>query len=230
MRSDYYNYVYLDPEKPGNYKYILNSSIIEFDFEPFYVGKGTGKRYKQHKYLSGNSGRFMKSKMKSLRSKQLIPKIVLLNINSPEFKVLEFETNLIKTIGRRDLGLGPLTNHKDSDSGNINQIYSKEYRQKLRDINLGKKLSEEHKKKIGLANKGRISSITTKAQKEWRNNNKHKYNKKVLLLDLQDTIIKEFECLGDACKFINLYRTYIGDRCRTKDMKIVKDKYKFIYK
>lgn len=35
MRN-YYVYIYLDPRKPGKYKY----SKCEFEYEPFYVGKG----------------------------------------------------------------------------------------------------------------------------------------------------------------------------------------------
>jgi len=40
----FYVYVYLDPRKPGKYKY----GEYEFDYEPFYVGKGKGFRFKRH--------------------------------------------------------------------------------------------------------------------------------------------------------------------------------------
>ena len=42
--TTFYNYVYLDPRKPGKYTY----STMSFLFEPIYVGKGTKNRYKQH--------------------------------------------------------------------------------------------------------------------------------------------------------------------------------------
>lgn len=38
----YYNYLYLDPEKPGPYK--IKGLDIILTHEPFYVGKGKGDR------------------------------------------------------------------------------------------------------------------------------------------------------------------------------------------
>ena len=52
----YYNYVYLDPQISGNYKYYIDDKEFIFEYEPFYVGKGTGKRCNQHKwYACGKS-------------------------------------------------------------------------------------------------------------------------------------------------------------------------------
>lgn len=42
--GNFYVYIYLDPRKPGKFKYIDYS----FDFEPFYVGKGTKSRIIRH--------------------------------------------------------------------------------------------------------------------------------------------------------------------------------------
>jgi len=42
----YYNYIYLDPFKPGKFEYrYLNFCLL---YEPFYVGKGTKDRYLHH--------------------------------------------------------------------------------------------------------------------------------------------------------------------------------------
>jgi hypothetical protein len=62
----------------------------------------------------------------------------------------EKEKELIKFYGRIDLNTGTLSNMTDGGDGTINQVFTEEYRQKLR-----KPKSEEHKIKIGLASKGR---------------------------------------------------------------------------
>jgi len=38
----YYNYIYLDPRKPGKYNY----NHMCYLYEPIYVGKGKNNRYK----------------------------------------------------------------------------------------------------------------------------------------------------------------------------------------
>ena len=38
--NKFYVYVYLDPRKPGSFKF----GEYEFDYEPFYVGKGKKNR------------------------------------------------------------------------------------------------------------------------------------------------------------------------------------------
>ena len=53
--GDFYVYIYLDPRKPGSFMY----NNLEFNFEPFYVGKGTKNR--------AHSG--IRDKKKSLKTK-----------------------------------------------------------------------------------------------------------------------------------------------------------------
>lgn len=163
INNRFYNYAYLDPSKPGNYEYNLHDTKIKLDYEPFYIGKGTGKRYKQHKYKP--SGRFMYSKLKSLKDKNIEPIIVFISKDITNEESYNNEQLLIKQIGRRDLNLGPLCNLNDGGELGYNCIKSKETRVKLSKLNKGKKLTEEHKKKIGIANsislKGKISSRRT---------------------------------------------------------------------
>ena len=47
----FYVYAYLDPRKPGIYTY----GEYTFDYEPFYIGKGTGSRLYRHLWESENN-------------------------------------------------------------------------------------------------------------------------------------------------------------------------------
>lgn len=64
------------------------------------------------------------------------------------------EKYLISFYGRNDLGLGKLSNSTDGGEGVVGQIKSQETREKLRIANTGKKLTQEHKDKIGFHSKG----------------------------------------------------------------------------
>lgn len=105
-----YVYIYLNTLKPGDFKY----SNLKFDYEPFYVGMGTGDRYKMHKFeckLKIKSHKI--NTIKKILSNGLEPVILKIyeNLSSDEAKSLEIKT--IKEIGRKDLKLGPLSNRTD---------------------------------------------------------------------------------------------------------------------
>ena len=46
---DFFVYCFVDVRKPGKFKYFE----YEFDYEPFYIGKGSGSRPIRHFYLCG---------------------------------------------------------------------------------------------------------------------------------------------------------------------------------
>jgi hypothetical protein len=85
----------------------------------------------------------------------------------------ELEMFLIELYGRKDLGEGELVNMTDGGEGTINK--SDEVRKKISE-NLkgkpsgmkGKKMSDEHKNKIGAANK-----ISLKGKEPWMKGKKH---------------------------------------------------------
>src|SRR5690606_1472390 len=92
--------------KPGKYKF----GQYEFDFEPFYIGKGTDKRYISHLL---NEDPINKEKNKiiiELKNKGIIPDIKIIKENLSNDQAYQLENNLINIIGRKDLGIGPLTN------------------------------------------------------------------------------------------------------------------------
>lgn len=105
-----YVYVYLNTLKPGNFEY----ENLKFEYEPFYVGMGSGDRYKMHKYdckLRSKSHKI--NTIKKIINNKLEPIIIKLyeNLSNDEAKSLEIKT--IKEIGRKDLKLGPLSNRTD---------------------------------------------------------------------------------------------------------------------
>lgn len=113
----FYNYIYVDPRKPGRYSYEgLNMSFL---YEPFYVGKGKNKRMFCH---SEKEKSYKGNKLKNIISKGFNPYEYIIKIKKEiiELESLEYETYLIKTIGRYDLGLGPLTNLTDGGDGACN--------------------------------------------------------------------------------------------------------------
>ena len=116
---DYYVYVYLNPLKPGNFKY----DDIEFKFEPFYVGKGSSK-WDRKKYHIAETKRYLKTKIfKPTQNRHKINTIIkiketllcdpiiveLYNTHDSDYACLK-EIELIEQIGRVDLNTGPLSN------------------------------------------------------------------------------------------------------------------------
>ena len=78
--NKYYFYCLLDPGKPGEFNY----NEISFDYEPFYIGKGTGKRINAHFYPSSLKLKSYKNnKIKKILESNLKPiiKIIYENIN-----------------------------------------------------------------------------------------------------------------------------------------------------
>jgi len=95
MKSDYYVYAYLDPRKPGEYIY----DDIKFDFEPFYIGKGTGNRLFQG-FKDPNNTNSKKSKINEIRNYGLEPIAIKIYDNLSENISYELEKQAIIKIGR----------------------------------------------------------------------------------------------------------------------------------
>ena len=50
MNNTFYTYIYLDPRKPGKYEY----GDYAFEYEPFYVGKGSNGQWLSHLKIAKN--------------------------------------------------------------------------------------------------------------------------------------------------------------------------------
>lgn len=153
MKNKFYVYAILDPRKPGIFQY--KDTILTY--EPFYVGKGSGNRISHHlckSRLRVNTPKIQK--IKKLLSLGMVPILVFLKKEMPELDAFETEKYFIKTIGRKDLGYGPLTNTNDGGFGSSGHVPSSETKLKISKSligkNVGRKLSDEWKAKISKNN------------------------------------------------------------------------------
>lgn len=155
----FYNYVYLDPRKPGHYSY--DWLPFSFLYEPYYIGKGKGNRCFDHlKQIHSMVNIFKDNKTRKIISEGYQPLIMKLNENLDEQTAFDLETFFIIAIGRKDLKLGPLTNLTSAGGGTT--MVSESTRKKLGDLTRGKPKSAEHRKKLSECQKGKIVSNKTR--------------------------------------------------------------------
>jgi hypothetical protein len=119
MEKKYYIYIYLNPLKPGKFNY----QDLNFDFEPIYVGKGTGKRIHNHLTSCQNKNnkagyrRLFYQKLRKIIKSGFSPIIITLKENLSEKEAFVLETELISKIGRRIMKEGPLCNNSKGGEG-----------------------------------------------------------------------------------------------------------------
>ena len=141
----FYLYIYLDPRKTGKFNY----DKYKFNYEPFYVGKGKGDRIYQHLNEKGSNNKLKFNKIQKIKRKGLEPIIQKLYEDGFEKDVFEKEIELIKLIGRYDLGLGPLCNLTNGGEGSSGYKFTKKDIEKIslttkeamKDIQIRKKIS-----------------------------------------------------------------------------------------
>jgi hypothetical protein len=113
--------------------YYVYAYLRASDNTPYYIGKGKGKRH-LHKH------------------KVSVPKdtskIVFLEKNLTNIGACALERRYIRWYGRKDLGTGILHNKTDGGEGQPGAIRSAEWRKNHSEKLTGKKLSDEHVKKI----------------------------------------------------------------------------------
>lgn len=196
-----YVYLLLDPRKKGIYSY----GIYTFQYEPFYVGKGSNNRYSHH--FNKRSERYNKHKFYKIKNIKEetgnFPIVKKIKCDS-DIDAFELECFLIKLIGRNDLSKGPLTNLTNGGDGVSNvsektrlklkswkrtEEYKESISNTLKRKNITPKKSEEINLKISKKMKGNKNGakkylaispegnkIQIKNLKEWCRKNNFKYN------------------------------------------------------
>jgi hypothetical protein len=162
--NQFYVYVYLDPRKSGNFVY----GEFQFDYEPFYVGKGTKNRYLMHLYEALKFKDINKLKCDLIREifkeTNKEPLIIKYKNNLTSILAINIEIDMIKTIGRIIFNEGPLTNISSGgeDLSGINNPMYNVHRYGKNNPFYGKHHSEETKRKLKLVNIGKKATIETK--------------------------------------------------------------------
>lgn len=115
-----YVYVYLDTRKHGKFIY----HDLEFEYEPFYVGKGYGDRYINHLNEKRIVNRHKSGKINNIKKVGLLPKIIFICEGVSDIVAKSIEISTISKIGRYPNG--PLTNLTDGGDGTLGLNRSEE--------------------------------------------------------------------------------------------------------
>jgi hypothetical protein len=222
MEDRWYVYIIFDPSICGKFIY----GDMEFNMEPFYVGKGT--KCRKSKTLNLNSANIYKkvrlSLLKSLGIRPIV-EIYIEDVTDEYSKKIERE--LISIIGRNDKGLGPLTNRTDggdsfSNTGELNPFFGCTHSEKIRQEHsdrvigtnhpmYGKKHSHETIEKIKKSRKDNIN------QDEVNKRSFEIMRKTVLQFDLGGNFIQEFPSCKIAAKTLGVTESSVCRSCRGVD-------------
>jgi hypothetical protein len=168
--SIFYNYVYLDPRRPGRFTY---KNFITFFYKPRYIGKGNGNRLFDHLKYSQCHNKQLGGFIRNIIDVGFNPKEYIFKVieNVNEIDALIHEEYLIKTIGRLDKKTGPLFNHQDKGEPFNQPTYKKcwvynEQLNKRKQINIILLFE--------FLNQGWIRGTNLKHTEEWKKNQSKK--------------------------------------------------------
>lgn len=110
----YFVYVFLDPTRPGDFAY----GDLRFPAEPFYVGKGSGRRLQWHRYdPKPTRNRIKWGIIERIRRAGMEYGIAYVAEGLTEEDAFALEVRAIAAIGRRNRDTGPLANLTDGGEG-----------------------------------------------------------------------------------------------------------------
>ena len=168
MNPTFYVYVYLDPTKPGDYNY----GKYHFDYNPFYVGKGSNGRFKDHLkdvcQENNKNEHFINTIKKIKRVCNTIPIIVKYQEMLLEQDSFDLEIKMIATIGRYDLKRGPLCNLTDGGEGSSGYKHTEETKRKISESEKGKIFSVKVRRKISITKKSQNIKMSDETKEKIR--------------------------------------------------------------
>lgn len=208
MTHKHYVYIYCDPRKKGEFKF--NGVDLIFNYEPFYVGMGSGYRFRRHvtNYeIEWNYNTIKNGKIKHLIESGIDPlKYVVFykeNISKEEASIIEQE--LIKKLGRINTKTGILSNMTDGGDGWNNAISpfkGKTYEQ-IHGNKKAKKIKEARRKQLIGNNYGAINKGRKMPEKQKEALSKAKCIP-VKQLDKDLNIIKVWDSCHQAADFLKI--------------------------
>jgi len=160
---EFYVYVLMDPRKPGSFEYVILGKKLILPYEPFYIGKGTRDRVKDHcKKVFYKPQDHKSNKIKKIREVGLEPVEKIISQPCIESISLIKEQVLIRSIGQFSTGEGPLTNKTSGGEGTSGLIQSKTHRSRIGRANKGKCRSLEVRVHLSVLKTGKPLSAETR--------------------------------------------------------------------
>ncbi len=145
-------------------------------------------------YIGKGKGKRIYSKQKYIKPPKDKSRVIYLKQNLTEEQAFKHEIYMISVFGRKDLGTGILHNRTNGGDGVSGAIVSEETRKKISVANKGKTHSEEHIRKLSEVHKGHIVSEETKRKISEANKGRKWWN------DGCGNCKRMIECPGDGWK------------------------------
>jgi hypothetical protein len=183
----YYVYAYLDTEEIINTDYF----DIRFKYRPIYIGKGKNRRISCHFNNRKRLKNYFYNKLNKMIDNGNYPLAYIIKTFDNEMEALRFEILLIKSIGKVKDG-GYLYNITDGGEGCSGFKHSDESRIKMKESHKGVVFTKEHMLKFSKSRLGKKHSEETKKKQSDAKVGKHPWNYMFRLSETQlDEVLKK---------------------------------------